>query len=280
MSPKNSLLDNGSHQDAESSARLSPNSSWPLLASAQFIRSTSQTWAPACVPALVAVSLTLAGSAYSIQHFSPWFAELLTPEGQNWDFLRQLLWWFSAALAVYVSLLFSLLVAPTLSAPALERLVRLAEDKLKAPPRPPQSVWFEFACGLKAQAFIGGLTLSCSGVLWVVGSLAPALGPFIVVVQSAIVGCAVAWNLLDYPLTLRGLGVRQRWGLLVRNPKIVCTFGLPFAALFWLPGLGVALLPVGVVAATQVVWKDLLADPEVVQQILSPRPNAARAETP
>ena len=47
------------------------------------------------------------------------------------------------------------ILAPVLSAPALERLVRVREAALGARSRPAQSFWFEVRCGLEAQ--VGGL---------------------------------------------------------------------------------------------------------------------------
>jgi uncharacterized protein involved in cysteine biosynthesis len=65
----------------------------------------------------------------------------------------------------------------------------------------------------------------------------------------------VAWSLFDYPLTLRGIGFRQRLAIVRDNLGCSLGFGAAFALIFWLPFCGIALLPVGVAAATQLLSK-------------------------
>jgi uncharacterized protein involved in cysteine biosynthesis len=66
-----------------------------------------------------------------------------------------------------------------------------------------------------------------------------------------LVSLAVAWNLLSYPLTLRGVGARERVRLLSRHAPAVLGFGAAFAAISLVPGAALLLLPAGVVGATR-----------------------------
>jgi uncharacterized protein involved in cysteine biosynthesis len=54
---------------------------------------------------------------------------------------------------------------------------------------------------------------------------------------------------------LRGIGARQRFQLMKRHLGLVLGFGTAFALVFWLPCCSVVMLPVGVVAATQLLWQ-------------------------
>jgi uncharacterized protein involved in cysteine biosynthesis len=89
--------------------------------------------------------------------------------------------------------------------------------------------------------------------LWLVGALVP--GAIVVTLPAGLLltSLLVAWGLFDYPLTLRGFGFRARLDLLAQNFGAVLGFGAAFALVFWLPCVGVMLLPVGAIAATRLV---------------------------
>lgn len=192
---------------------------------------------------------------WTLGSFGPWLSSTLLPEGSNWyaDAARVLLRWLGSALAAYLGLWFALLLTPVLSAPALERLVRAREAALGARARPRQSFWFEVRCGLEAQ--LGGLLLAAPlwVLYWLVAALLPGAALLLFPLQALPLAVGMAWNLLDYPLTLRGVPVRERWGLLRRAPGSVLGFGLCLAPLSLIPGAALLLLPAGVVGATEIV---------------------------
>jgi CysZ protein len=68
-----------------------------------------------------------------------------------------------------------------------------------------------------------------------------------------VVALAIAWNLFDYPLTLRGIRARERLDLVRRNWRATLGFGLGFALVFAVPCMAVALLPAAVAGATSLV---------------------------
>lgn len=237
----------------------------PLIWAARYIRATPASWFAAAVPSGIASALSLLFGFFAVRTFSPWLANALSPEGEAWRFVWHIVRWLSLASGVYAGLLASLWITPALSAPALERLVRLTEETVDAPPRRAQGFWFELTCGLRAQLALVVVTLPIALALWLLGWILPLLSPIVLILQSILLGLAVSWNLLDYPLTLRGIGYQQRWGVASRNAGTLLAFGLPFAALFWIPGLGIVLLPVGVVAATRILWTQLILDPELAK---------------
>ena len=75
--------------------------------------------------------------------------------------------------------------------------------------------------------------------------------PLVALLQLGLVALTVAWNLLDYPLSLQGFPARARLRLIRRHAGAAFGFGLCFAGLSLVPLAAVVLLPVGVVAATQ-----------------------------
>jgi uncharacterized protein involved in cysteine biosynthesis len=63
----------------------------------------------------------------------------------------------------------------------------------------------------------------------------------------------MAWNFLDYPFGLRGMGVRASFGWMSRHFGAVTVFGLTWWSLVIFPGAVLLLLPMGVAGATRMV---------------------------
>jgi len=151
----------------------------------------------------------------------------------------------------------ALLLVPPLSAPALEHLVARVEREIGAPPRAPIGILREFASGFRAMlgaALVGGPILL---LLTVVEFFAPPTSVVTVPLKLLVSSLLIAWGLFDYPLSLRGIGFRERFRLMVEHFPAVLGFGLTFAAIFWVPCCGVLFLPVGAAAATIVVSRIL-----------------------
>jgi CysZ protein len=88
---------------------------------------------------------------------------------------------------------------------------------------------------------------------WAAAALLPGAGLLLVPLQALPLALGLAWNLLDYPLTLHGVRVRERWALLRRAPLSILGFGFCLAAVSMIPGAALLLLPAGVVGATDLV---------------------------
>lgn len=224
-----------------------------LLAGAWFVASRPRTWPVAAVPALIALLLSVAAIWLSFDWAGPWLGELAfaQPDGTWTSVARSSVRWLGSLFAAYLSLLLALALTPTLSAPALEHLVRLQEEALGAPERPRRGFWFELRCEIEAQLVALAVVLPLALGLWVVGLALPPLLPLVALLNGVLVSMAVAWNLLGYPLTLRGVRARERMRLMARHAPAVLGFGAAFAALSLLPGAALLLLPAGVVGATR-----------------------------
>lgn len=239
----------------ESAARRPPSffdGVGALLAGARFIARHRRTWAAAAVPLVIASLLAGVLIWWSIDRVGPWLSELVLPTSQGWlgRAAKSVVRWLGSALAAYVSIWIALAVTPIASAPALEHLVRLKEAALGLPARPVHGFWFELRCEIEAQLLALAVLAPFALLLWVLGVLAPALWPLLGPLHGVLVSLAVAWNLLGYPLILRGARARERLRLMRGNPLAVLGFGAAFALASLIPGAGLLLLPAGVVGAT------------------------------
>ena len=223
---------------------------------------TPALWFPALVPSLVFLALCLCFSASAVALARPWLVTRLPSVTSELGRVGVgVASWGFTALVIVLGWYVALALAPTLSAPALERIVERVERAAGAPAREPLGFWRELACGLRALAGAACVAPPLTVLLWVFGLLVPGAivvtGPLSVLLSAIL----VAWGLFDYPLTLRGFGFRERLRLLRENFACVTGFGLAFALLFWLPCCGVALLPLGAVAATRLACAVLFRSP-------------------
>lgn len=210
-----------------------------------------QSYPFALVPALIFIMLEVGFVALSVRVLSPWVHHSLAGDGLMRNFGASALSWLSIAIGSVLGWFVAALLTPVLSAPALERIVGFVESDLGAPPRTPLGALTEFGCGLRAAAT--GLALLAPPVL-ALTLLEFAMPPVSVVTTPLKLGLGalgVSWNLLDYPLTLRGIGSRARLSFITQHATTALGFGVAFALSFWLPCCGILLLPVGVAAATE-----------------------------
>lgn len=163
--------------------------------------------------------------------------------------------WLLTLLATIIGLFLAWLLTPLFSGPVLEKIVRERERALGVQPRAEVGFAAGLLLGIKAQLTLGLVVTPLLVVLWLVGWLLPPL-MFATYPMSAIVSVlAIAFVLFDYPLTLRGMSVRDRWRLIRDNPAPVLGFGAVFAVLFWVPFASILLLPAGAAAAAELCGK-------------------------
>lgn len=255
-----------------------------------FLLRTPATWVRAAAPTLVFLLLLAGAAALSFTWLRPALAEWIgvpveTAVGESaridWGGLgKEAVVWFATLLAFGLGALIALVLTPPLASPALEGLVTLREASLQVLPRQGGTFWGELLCGLRAQLFgvlvLGPLALTT----WLLGLVIPAAAPVLTPLSFFCTCFGVAWNLLDYPLTLRGVGARQRFSFLRRHIGTCLGFGAGFAVLFWVPCFGVLFLGAGVCAATEVVWHLVSLDAEAPAELRAAIGRADGAEGP
>ncbi len=226
-----------------------------LFGAARRLLGMPRAWPFLIVPALVFLLLEAVFIGLSWRFVKPWAGEYLA--GVSWlpNALAVGASWLVAALAVVLGWLVAVFLAPVLSAPALERIVGITEADLQAPPREPLGFFAEFWCGARALLLSLAVTLPVVLALSLLELLVPPLAIVITPLKLLLGALGVAWGLFDYPLTLRGMGTRQRFAFMSRHFAVVLGFGSAFSLVFWLPCLGLLVLPIGVAAATQLYWE-------------------------
>jgi len=211
-------------------------------------------WPRALVPTLVFAAAFGAASALAWLVARPWLVEHLPRASSELGRFGVGAAGLGFALVLSVGGWFvALALAPPLSAPALEGLVTEIERRLDAPPRAPLGFFAEVGCGFRALCGAALVAVPAFGLLWLVQFSVPPAAVVTVPLAALLSALLVAWGLVDYPLTLRGVGFRERLRLVQRNFACVLGFGAAFALVFWLPCCGVVLLPVGAIAATRLV---------------------------
>jgi CysZ protein len=215
---------------------------------------TPKAWPFALVPVLVFMALEASFVTASWLWLKPWVGERVTGDGTVREIGATAAAWGAFLLSAALGWLLSAFFAPTLSAPALERIVALVEAELGAPPRRALSVMGELWCGLRSLFVCAALTLPLVLGLTLLELVAPPIAVVATPLKLLIGALGIAWGLFDYPLTLRGIGARQRLSFMSRHAAPVLGFGVAFALVFWLPCAGILMLPVGVVAATRLYW--------------------------
>jgi uncharacterized protein involved in cysteine biosynthesis len=217
--------------------------------------SMPRAWPYALVPAAVFVLLEGAFVAVSWQFLKPWAVAQAGSASWVPSWLGSSVGVLAVLLAAALGWFASALLAPAFSAPALERLVGLVEDELRAPSREPLGFFAELGCGLRSMLFSLSLTLPLVLGLTLLEMLLPPVAVVATPLKLLLGAFGVAWGLFDYPLTLRGVRARDRFGFLLQHFSVVLGFGIAFTLVFWLPCFGILMLPVGVIAATRLYWQ-------------------------
>lgn len=164
------------------------------------------------------------------------------------------------ALTVLLGLLgatLAVLIALTLAQPcagfALEAICRAQERALvgrASKPLPLAATLWRNVRVAVATLILGGVSM---GALTAVEFLFPPAAAVTIPVRFLVGGWLMAWNFLDYPFGLRGMGVRTGLGWMCRHFGAVTAFGLAWWSLVLFPGAVLLLLPMGVAGATRLV---------------------------
>jgi uncharacterized protein involved in cysteine biosynthesis len=190
-------------------------------------------WGRALVPVLVFFALFGVFAALGLLVARPWLeARLPDPTSTLGRIGFEVAGYALAFVVVILGWFASFALAPPLSAPALESIVREIEARTGAPKREPLGFFAEVLCGFRALCGALLLALPSFFVLWLLDVVAPVLAPLTFTLGAMLSALLVAWGLFDYPLTLRGTGFRARVRLVRENFACVLGFGLAFVFVF------------------------------------------------
>ena len=219
-----------------------------FLGGVGWVVTTPRIWPRAIVPIVTALVLIAALAVLGV-HGAMNATRRTLGEGLGAGFVGVLL----AITAVVLALVVGVALAQPLSGWALDGIVRIEEQELGIAPAagPP------FLATMLASLAFSLLGLAVGVPLIVLLTLAAWLFPPAAVVtiplKAVIAALLLAWNLVDYPLASRGVGVGARLRWCGRNLGALVGFGLAALLLFAVPGLGLLALPCGVAGAVRLV---------------------------
>jgi len=225
-----------------------------MVSGVRFVFRRPDLWPFALFPAALAAALSALGIWASFGFVVPAVQRAFSSDGALGGTAAQAIAWAAGLGAAAVAVFFAMALAPPLSGPALERIVAAQEAELGVPPREPLGFLSEMWCGIRASVFGALLIVPAEAILSLADVLVPGAAFVTPPLKLIVAALAIAWNLVDYPLTLRGVRMRDRFAVVVANRRAVLGFGAVFAALFWLPCCGLLLLGVGVASGTRLVW--------------------------
>jgi CysZ protein len=235
-----------------------------------FVRVTPRVWGYALVPVGMMLLLTCGLGVAGV-----WGAERASDAAfgaapGTWGQVGS--WALTVSLALVgfaVALLLALVMAQPLSGWALERISHAQERAMTGHSGPRSSFLLSFLVTLQAVLLslaVGGPVLA---VLFTVAFFFPPAAVVTVPLKFLVCGWMLAWDFIDYPLSLRGLGLPARVRWVWHNAGAFTVFGLAWAGLVVIPGVVLLLLPMGVAGATRMVVLDEHAyrpEEELVEQ--------------
>ncbi len=209
------------------------------------LASTPKAYPFALVPVVMAVVLTSGLSILSVL-VVPALVERWVGDGGFWVGALQVL---ATVAFLILSTLVGLALAQPASGPALEALVRRIEERLGAPARPETPFLTEVArsAGSAVIALSGGLTAFF--ILTLIG-LIPGAAVVTVPLKFLCAVGFIGWDVCDYPLSVRGIPLRERLRIVWRNLGSIFGFALGLGLIALIPCGFLLLLPAGVAGAT------------------------------
>jgi CysZ protein len=219
-----------------------------LFSGFSFVVRTPAVWPLAMVPVVVASLVTAAIAAGALRLLMPPIAGAFGP---RWGLLASIVEVVVGALAVLVAAIAGFGVAQPLSGPALNRIVRRVEADLGAPPWRASTLGEDIGRALQSIGVSYGVGLPILAVLALVAFFVPPAAVVTFPLKVVVLGVLVTWDLCDYPLSIHGVPVGKRIGLMSRNLGAIAGFGVGLGLLSLVPCALLLVLPAGVAGAAR-----------------------------
>jgi CysZ protein len=156
----------------------------------------------------------------------------------------------------FTAIILALVTAQPLSGFALERIAHVQERKLTGETRPRPNFFVSLWSTTKVVAVALSVGVPIFTAFFIIDLAFPPATVVTVPLRVLVSGWLLAWDFVDYPLGLRGLGLGARFRWVGRNFEAFTTFGLLWALIIFVPGVVLLLLPMGVAGATRLVVAD------------------------
>lgn len=220
-----------------------------------FVVSRPSMWGWALIPTAVATILFVGLGALAVWGGMNLAEHALWDEGDGaWTMagiwvLRIVLW----LVGIVLSFLVAISLAQPLSGFALDAIARRQELALGVRPWPDQPFLASALRSLRVTLTALAVSLPLLALLALITFVFPPASVVTIPLKFLVTGLAVAYDFLDYPLGLRGAGVRSRLGFIRDHFSAVLGFGAAAALVLLVPGVGLVLLPFGVAGAARLV---------------------------
>ncbi|CAF3285995.1 unnamed protein product [Rotaria socialis] len=219
-----------------------------------FLLTHSSTWSRALVPAIVFTLILLTVAITGIWGMHTLTNRLFEKHTSRWTHFG--IWLLRIVLYIVLmclSLIVALTTAQPLSSPALESLVRAQERNLKYPNRPEESFWSSVWRSIR----VAIISLLISFGIFILLTFIELFFPPAVIVTIPMkfiaTGFIIAYDIIDYPLSLHLVGVKERTPWFKNYLWATIGFGLAMQIIFLIPGAFLILLPAAVCGATRIV---------------------------
>jgi len=222
-----------------------------------FVIITPRVWGYALVPVAMLLLLSCGLTGLAIWGSHSLSTKVFGPDAGAWGQIGY--WTLTITLGLVgfvVAALLALSLAQPLSGWALESISHAQEVALTGSAAPKTSFLANLISTAKAvlmALLIGGTLLT---ILFLISFFFPPAAVVTVPLKFIVCGWMLAWDFIDYPLAMRGVGLERRFAWVGRNFGAFTLFGLAWALLVIVPGVVLLVLPMGVAGATQLVIAD------------------------
>ncbi len=222
-----------------------------------FVFITPRVWGYAMVPVVMLLLVACGLVALAVWGSFHLSTSVFGPDPGTWGQIgRWVLIVLLVAVGIVAAVIVALSVAQPLSGWALESIAHAQEIALTGTAAPKTSFLNNLLSTAKAvfmALLIGGTLLT---ILFVINFFFPPAMVVTVPLKFIVCGWMLAWDFIDYPLAMRGVGLEGRFAWVGRNFGAFTLFGLLWALLVVVPGVVLIVLPMGVAGATQLVVAD------------------------
>jgi CysZ protein len=215
---------------------------------------TPQVWPLTMVPAVVGVALSALIGWLAVPHVPGLVSRLIGPtEGTLAGIGVGVLSVLATILVVVAGVFVAFSIAQPLAGPALEALVRRQERALGVPARPETSFLSDVWRSLQSLMVGAMFGLPALALLFLLSFVVPYASIVLFPLKLVVAALMLAWDICDYPLSVRGLPMSQRVGIVFRHFGALLGFGLALALASLVPCVVFLLLPGGVAGAARLM---------------------------
>lgn len=222
-----------------------------------FVIATPRVWRHALVPVGMLVLLLCGLGGLSVWGSDPLTIWLIGSGHSVWAHIG---YWVLRIVLIGVGFFAAALLALSLAQPlsgfALEAIAHAQEIALTGTAAPKASfvaATVSTSTAVLVALLIGGTLLA---ILFVISFFFPPATVVTVPLKVLVCGWMLAWDFIDYPLGMRGVGLEGRFAWVGRNFGAFTLFGVLWALLVVVPGVVLIILPMGVAGATRLVVAD------------------------